>query len=116
MTRSRLLEEIAAHQLVRDTSSNSEKLREICSRIGDNKAPSLGSIPYKVLKLVVKTRTNLFGNIFEACTKERIYPAQWKKPKDEDLLLKPNKLLRHPTSYRPICVSDTLEKMSEKIF
>lgn len=55
------------------------ELREICSRIGDNWAPCLDGILSGVLKLAVKTKIELFTNIFETCLIEGIFSARWKK-------------------------------------
>ena len=91
-----------------------EELREICGRFGDNKAPGLDGIPNRALKLAVKTRPDLFANTFEACLKEGIFPAQWKKQKLV-LLPKPGKQPGNPASYRPICLLDTMGKMMERV-
>lgn len=47
-----------------------EDLWETYVRIGDNKAPGLGGILNGVLKLVVKTRHDFFGNTFKVYSKE----------------------------------------------
>ncbi|CAD7076711.1 unnamed protein product [Hermetia illucens] len=91
-----------------------EELREICGRFGDNKAPGLDGIPNRALKLAVKTRPDLFANTFEACLKEGIFPAKWKKQKLV-LLPKPGKQPGNLASYRPICLLDTMGKMMERV-
>lgn len=49
---------------------------EICGRISDNKAPGLNGVPYKLLKLAVKSRPGVFCITFEVIRKEGIFPAQ----------------------------------------
>ncbi|CAD7081162.1 unnamed protein product [Hermetia illucens] len=91
-----------------------DELLEICGRIGDNKAPGLDGVPNKALKLAVKSRPDMFAELFEACMSEGIFPAVWKRQKLV-LLPKPGKPPGEPSSYRPICLLDTVGKMLERV-
>ena len=90
-----------------------DELLEICSRIGDSKAPGLDGIPNKALKLAVKSRPDMFAELFETCMSEGIFPAPWKRQKLV-LLPKAGKPPGEPSSYRPICLLDTMGKMLER--
>ncbi|CAD7080141.1 unnamed protein product [Hermetia illucens] len=91
-----------------------DELLDICGRIGDNKAPGLHGVPNKALKLAVKSRPDMFTELFEACMSEGIFPVAWKRQKLV-LLPKPGKPPGEPSSYRPICLLDTVGKMLERV-
>ena len=91
-----------------------EELWEICRRIGDSKAPGLDGIPNRALKVAVKARPRWFASTFESCMAEGVFPAQWKRQKLV-LLPKPRKPPGVPSSYRPICLLDTMGKMLERV-
>ncbi|CAD7085027.1 unnamed protein product [Hermetia illucens] len=50
-----------------------DELLEICGRIGDNKAPGLDGVPNKALKLAVKSKPDMFAELFEACMSEEYF-------------------------------------------
>ncbi|CAD7081762.1 unnamed protein product [Hermetia illucens] len=91
-----------------------DELLEICGRIGDNKAPGLDEVPNKGPKLAVKSRPDMFAKLFEVCMSEGIFAAAWKRQK-LILLPKPGKNPGEPSSYRPICLLDTVKKMLERV-
>lgn len=86
----------------------------LCSRIGDNKAPGLDLIPNKALKVALKTRPIVFARLFKKCLEIGKFPENWKKQK-LILIPKPGKTLGEPQSYRPICLLDTLGKCLESV-
>ncbi|CAD7080109.1 unnamed protein product [Hermetia illucens] len=79
-----------------------------------NKAPDLDGVPNKALKLAVKSRPDMFAELFEACMSEGIFPAVWKRLKLV-LLPKLGKPPGEPSSYRPICLLDTVGKVLERV-
>lgn len=91
-----------------------EEIIALCSRIGDNKAPGLDSIPNKALKLALKTRPRLFADLFNKCLREGVFYSKWREQK-LILIPKPGKTLGEPQSYRPICLLDTIGKCLERI-
>ena len=87
---------------------------QICSSIGDSKAPGPDGIPNKALKLALMDKPQIFANVFNICLRNGEFPEVWKKQKLV-LIPKPNKQLGEPSSYRPICLLDTLGKVLERI-
>lgn len=45
--------------------------------IGEKKDPVLNGIPARILELVVKSRSNMLAELFEACMSEKIFPVSW---------------------------------------
>lgn len=64
---------------------------ELCYRIGDNKAPELDSIPNKAHRIALKTKPQLFADVFTKKPSERVFMG-WKEKKLL-LILKPDKTL-----------------------
>lgn len=50
---------------------NTDELLEIRSRISGNKVPGLNGIPNRALKLVVKSKPDMFAELLETCMYER---------------------------------------------
>lgn len=87
---------------------------DACMKFGDKKTPGPDGIPNKVFKLAVKTRTDMFIQVFEKCLQEGIFPDSW-KVQHLVLLPKGKGLVGEPSSYRPICLCDTKGKALERI-
>lgn len=77
---------------------------------GHYRLPPPPCIWNKVLKVIVKCKPDIFGELFETCTSEEVLPALWKRLK---LVLLPN--VSKPSSYEIFCLLDTLGKMSERL-
>lgn len=90
------------------------ELSEACKRIGDNKTPGPDGIPNKALKTAIGVRPDMFRHAFQNCLKERMFPNQWKL---QNLVLIPKggKPPNEASSYRPICLLDTMGKVLERI-
>lgn len=91
-----------------------EEMSEICRRTGDKKAPGPDGIPNTALKLAVTTIPTIFIDIFMDCLKTGTFPPQWKRQKLV-LIPKAGKPPGEPSSYRPICLLDTVGKMLERV-
>lgn len=91
-----------------------EEIIDIVRNVGDTKAPGPDFIPNQALKLAILNATDLFAEIFNQCLEEGIFPDSWKTQRLV-LLPKPNKRLGDPSSYRPICLLDTMGKILEKV-
>lgn len=91
-----------------------KELWEIFDSFGVKTAPGLDGISKRNLKLTVKTCLELLVNIFEAWLKDGIFSAQRKNQKLV-LLPKTNKSPRDSTSYRSMCLLDTMRKIMERI-
>lgn len=90
------------------------ELFKACSKIGDLKAPGPDGVPNVALKAAIKSRPDIFLRTFNRCLVESVFPSRWKRQKLV-LLPKGNKPPDVPSSYRPICLLDTVGKVFEKI-
>lgn len=93
---------------------SSEELINIVKKIGDQKAPGPDNIPNSALKLAIMEYPIAFVDVFNQCLQEGYFPDQWKK-QTLVLIPKPNKPSGEPSSYRPICLLDTIGKVLEKL-
>lgn len=50
---------------------------KMCNRIDGNNATSLARVPNRTLQPDVKSRLNMFSELFKACMSKRIFPAAW---------------------------------------
>ena len=91
-----------------------EELLLACSRIGDRKASGPDGIPNVALKAAIRECPNVFADLFNTCMKEGIFPAPWKEQRLV-LLPKGKKPPEEPSSYRPLCMLDTVGKVLERI-
>ncbi len=83
-------------------------------RFGNSKAPGLDGIPNRALKLAVKLNTNPFTALYTRCLREGVFPKIWKMQRLV-LLQKTNKPPGEPSSYRPLCMIDTMGKILERL-
>lgn len=91
-----------------------DELKAACLKIGDSKAPGPDGIPNVALKSAITTRPDLFLHVFQSCIENGIFPDQWKIQRLV-LIPKGNKPPNEPSSYRPICLLDTMGKILERI-
>lgn len=91
-----------------------EELYAACKRIGDNKTPGPDGIPNKALKFAIRERPDIFIQVFQKCLAEGVFPNQWKL---QNLVLIPkgSKSPEGATSYRPICLLNSMGKILERI-
>ena len=78
------------------------------------KAPGLDGIPNEVLKLVILYYPELLLSTFNVCLKEGKFHNDWKRQKLV-LLRKGDKPLNRVSSYRPLCLLDTMGKLLESL-
>lgn len=90
------------------------ELREACKKIKDRKTPGPDGVPNKALKAAIQKRPDMFIKTMQKCLDEGVFPDQWKL-QHLVLLPKGNKPPDDPSSYRPICLLDTVGKILEKI-
>lgn len=83
-------------------------------RFENNKTPGLDGIPNRVLKIALRHNTAPFTDLYTKCLLEGIFPKIWKRQRLV-LIPKPNKPPGEPSSYRPLCMIDTLGKVLERI-
>lgn len=87
---------------------------EAAGSMKSNKAPGMDGIPNLVLKEAIKTRPEVFANLYTRCLAEGKFPLQWKRQRLV-LIPKGDKPPEQPSSYRPLCMLDTVGKVLERI-
>lgn len=91
-----------------------EEITEACRRIGAGKAPGPDAIPNAALKACITANPRPFVRIVQACLEQGIFPKRWKRQRLV-LIPKPGKPPGQPSSYRPICLLDTMGKLLERV-
>ena len=78
------------------------------------KAPGLDGIPNEVLELLIVYYPELLLSTFNICLQEGKFHNDWKMQKLV-LLRKGDKPLNRVSSYRPLCLLDTMGKLLESL-
>nr|XP_041633340.1 uncharacterized protein LOC121503188 [Drosophila kikkawai] len=78
------------------------------------KAPGPDAVPNRALKLAIALHPKELATLYARCLQEGTFPERWKRQKLL-LLAKPGKPPGEPSSYRPICLTDTTGKVFEKV-
>lgn len=97
-----------------DNDLSLEELLKAAKSLKLNKAPGPDGIPNAAVKVAVQASPQVFLETMNRCMEEGRYPDCWKRQKLV-LVPKPGKAADGPSSYRPICLLDTLGKLFEKI-
>jgi len=71
-------------------------------------------VPDLIVKHVATQRPELFRDVYNRCLRDGVFPAVWKRAK-LILLRMGNKPPDQASSYRPICLLNTQEKLFERI-
>lgn len=87
-----------------------EELQEAKARLKCGKAPGPDNIPNEVVREVIETWPELLLEAYNVCLLGGVFHERWKKQKLV-LLRKGDKPLDEPSSYRPICLLDTMGKL-----
>uniref|UniRef100_A0A2S2P488 Reverse transcriptase domain-containing protein n=1 Tax=Schizaphis graminum TaxID=13262 RepID=A0A2S2P488_SCHGA len=93
---------------------NMAEVTEAISKIPLGKAPGPDGIPDMVIKEIAARKPQTLCRIFNLCLKHGSFPKTWKTAKLV-LLRKGDKPLEQPSSYRPICLLNTVGKLFERI-
>lgn len=97
-----------------DRQVSNDELVEVAKRLKAKKAPGPDGIPNVALKAAILAFPDMFRTVLQKCLDEGIFPEMWKIQKLV-LLPKPGKPPGDPSSFRPICLLDTLGKLLERI-
>jgi hypothetical protein len=97
-----------------DNELSMEELLEAAKGLKPDKAPGPDGIPNAAVTVAVKDHPKVFLGTMQRCLREGQFPDCWKTQKLV-LIPKPGKAADDPSSYRPICLLDTLGKLFEKI-
>ena len=77
-----------------------------------NKVPGIDGVPNDILKEVIGVYPEILLEAFNSCLREGRFFVDWKKQRLV-LLRKGNKPLEDASSYRPICLLDTMGELLE---
>lgn len=96
------------------TAITIQELIGACSRLGTAKSPGPDRIPNIALKTAIVSKPDMFLDIYNACLREGVFPDPWKRQRLV-LLPKGKKPPDEPSSYRPLCMLDSVGKIFERI-
>ena len=91
-----------------------EELKRAGGRLKANTAPGIDRLPNEVLKEVIGAYPEILLEVFNSCLREGKFFTDWKKQR-LILLRKGNKPLGDASSYRPMCLFDTMGKLLEEM-
>ena len=91
-----------------------EELKIAGGRLKANTAPGIDGLSNETLKEVIGVYLEILLEVFKSCLREERFFADWKKRRLV-LLRKGNKPLGDASSYRPICLLDTMGKLREEM-
>ena len=91
-----------------------EELKRAGGRLKANTAPGIDELPSEILKEVIGVYPAIFLEVLNSRLQEGRLFAHWKKQRLV-LLRKGNRPLWDASSYRPICLLDTMEKLLEEM-
>ena len=91
-----------------------EELKRADGRLKANTAPGIDGVPKEILKEVIGAYPEMLLEAFNSCLREGRFFVDWKKQRLV-LLSKGNKRIGVASSYRPICLLDTMGKLLEEL-
>ena len=91
-----------------------EELKRAGGRLKARTALGFDGVPNEILKEVIGAYPEILLEAFNSCVREGRFFANWKKQRLV-LLRKGNKTLGDLSSYRPICLLDTMGKLLEEL-
>lgn len=107
------------HQIIETNSDKHDTIEvtrdeilEVANKIATNKAPGPDQVPALAIKTLLKNFPEEISKVFTNLLQKGTFPVSWKQAKVV-LLLKPGKPENIPSSYRPICLLNTIGKAFE---
>ena len=91
-----------------------EELKRADGRLKANTAPGIDGVPNEILKEVIGAYPETLLEAFNSCLRKGRFFVDWKKQRLV-LLKKDNKPLGDASSYRPICLLDTMGKLLKEM-
>jgi len=91
-----------------------DEIRGLSNRISRGKAPEPDGVLDLVIREIAINQPKILRNIFNICLRDSVFLHPWKVAKLV-LLRKGDKPLDDPSSYRPICLLNTVGKLFERI-
>lgn len=96
------------------TQTDANELEEICHTFKNNKAPGIDKIHNIVLKNMPTEFYNVLAKVFNCYIRDGVFPTIFKQAKVIPVHKK-GKDPKLPTSYRPISLLSSLDKLFEKV-
>lgn len=90
------------------------ELREAGLKLPRGRAPGPDGVPDAILRKIVMMRPQLLLPTFNACLRTCRFPDSWRKA-TLVLLRKGDKPLDTPSSYRPLCLLNSIAKLYERL-
>ena len=90
------------------------ELKRESRRLEANTAPGIDGVSNQILKEMIVVQPEILLEVFNSCLWDGRFFDDWKKQRLV-LLRKRNKLLEDASSYKPICLLDTMEKLLEEL-
>lgn len=91
-----------------------EEVKAAAQKLKNRKAPGPDGIPPEIVKIVISEFPDTIRKTVDGIFKTGIFPTEWKVGRLV-LVKKPGKDEEEPTSYRPLCLLDTMGKVAEHI-
>lgn len=91
-----------------------EELKKVVSTLKNGKAPGPDGVPSEVLKITAEVCPNLLLDTYNACLRTGVFSKKWKRARLV-LLDKGKGDPNAPSSWRPLCMLDTIGKGYEKL-
>lgn len=91
-----------------------DEIARCATRLPTGKAPGPDGVPDIVVRELASRRPDVLQEVFNTCLREGVFPDRWKVAKLV-LLRKGAKPLDSPSSYRPICLLDSVGKLFERL-
>ena len=91
-----------------------EELKRAGGRLKANTTPGIDGLPNEILEEVIGVYPEILLEVFNSCLREGRLFADWEKQRLV-LLRKGNKPLGDASSYRPICLLDTMGKLLKEM-
>ena len=91
-----------------------KELKRAGGRLKANTAPEIYGVPNEILKEVIGAYLEILLGAFNSCLREGGFFVDWKKQRLV-LLRKGNKPLGDASSYRPMCLLNTMGKLLEEL-
>lgn len=90
------------------------KLKTIIKKLTTNKAPGPDLIENKIIKSLPRKTIVQLTYIINSIIRLNYFPDNWKTATIIPIL-KPNKNIHHPTSFRPISLLNSISKLTERV-
>lgn len=92
-----------------------EELQEASRRLPSGKATGPDGVPNEILRTVSRLRPRVLLDVYNVCLTRREFPTTWKTARLVLLHKGPGKPILDHSSYRPLCMLDSVGKLLERL-